>query len=96
MSLELPDAGVILVPVAVHDGIGQVFVTVVSAIGWSGSADSDFIPHGFAAAKVHIAQRGAAVKSTAVNLLHSSRNINIPQGDAALENFIIDLRNVFG
>ena len=90
MSLELPDAGVILVPVAVHNGIGQAFVAVV------GCADGDFIPHGFAAAKIHIAQRGAAVESTAVNLLHSFRNINIPQGDAALENFIIDLRNVFG
>ena len=89
MSLELPDAGVILVPVAVHNGIGQAFVAVV------GCADGDFIPHGFAAAKVHIAQRGAAVKGTDANLLYCFGNIDISQGDTALKNLIIDLRNIF-
>lgn len=85
MSLELPDAGVILVPVAVHNGIGQAFVAVV------GCADGDFIPHGFAAAEVHITQRSTAVKGIAANLFYSFRNIDILQGDAALKDLIVDL-----
>ena len=85
VSLELPDAGVILVPVAVHNGIGQALVAVVLC------TDGNFIPHGFAAAKVHITQRGAAVKGMSVNFLYGLGNIDISQGDTALKYLAVDL-----
>ena len=84
------DRGGGLVPIAIHDGVSEVSVTVVRIVH-----NYDFIPHCFATTKVYVTQGFAFVECARVNFLYTRRDINILKRYTALKQLRINYRDAF-